>query len=157
MSRHLSLLAACFRLVHAAVYGAGLLTLFMVLTLVGDAGGVAALGAGGAHALVSLRLAAHGDGYSIGLVFFGVHCPVLGYLVARSGFLPRILGALLLLAGLGYLTDSFARTLLTDYAAYEAVLAAVVFVPALVGELSLGVWLVSRGVGVPRDSVAGSV
>ena len=49
------------------------------------------------------------------------------------------------LAGLGYLTDSFANVLLPNYAAHEAVFATVVFVPALVGELSLGVWLLAKG------------
>ena len=61
-----------------------------------------------------------------------------------------ILGALLLLAGTGYLTDTFARILLTDYAAWEGVLLGVVFLPAFVGELSFAGWLLVGRIG-PKE------
>ncbi len=55
-----------------------------------------------ALALVFLKL--NGQAYDIGLVFFGFWCALIGYLIFRSTFLPRIIGVLELLAGLGYLT-----------------------------------------------------
>jgi hypothetical protein len=44
-----------------------------------------------------------------GLVFFGFYCPLIGYLIFRSIFLPRILGVLMMFAGLGWLTFMSAR------------------------------------------------
>jgi Domain of unknown function (DUF4386) len=69
-----------------------------------------------AQALVSLRL--HALGYNICLVFFGFACLLLGYLICRSTFLPRILGALMAIAGLCYLTNSFANFLSPPFAAH---------------------------------------
>jgi hypothetical protein len=55
----------------------------------------------------------HLQGVDIGLIFFGSYCLLIGYLVFRSAFLPRILGALMAFAGLSWL--SFLLTPLADY------------------------------------------
>ncbi len=80
-----------------------------------------------------------------------MYCGVLGWLVLRSRYVPPVLGGLLILASFGYLADSLARTLVTDYAAVGDVFGAIVLVPAFVGELSFSVWLLVRGVDVPAD------
>ena len=76
------------------------------------------------------------------LVFFGPFCLLIGYLIFRSAFLPRILGVLMALSGLGWLTflsPPLANYLLT----YIAVL-------GIIAELSLMLWLLVRGVNVQR-------
>lgn len=146
VSRNLALLAACFRLVHAAIVGANLLNSYKPLLLL--------KGAAPAPELALRALEAQAFGYTIGLVFFGVHCLLLGALVWRAGFLPRVLGALLVVAGLGYLVDGFAQTLLANYADYEGVFEATVFGPAFVGELAFCLWLLIRGVRVPAPVTA---
>jgi hypothetical protein len=83
-------------------------------------------------------------------VFFGVHLAFLGYLVYKSGYIPRILGILLLIASVGYLVDSFTNFLLPTYSDYETVFAVVVIVPAVIGELGLCVWLLAKGAKLPR-------
>ena len=97
------------------------------------------------RALTLLVLEAHSYGYAVGLVFFGVHCLILGALVLKSTYVPGALGILLLVAGAGYLVDSFGRTLLPDYAVYETMFAVAVFVPAFIAELSFALWLVIKG------------
>ena len=156
VSRSLSLTAAFFRLSHAAVVAPNLLLMYIPLLLIGRAAPVSATGGDPLHGLALTLLEAHGYGYAIGLVFFGVHCLLLGYLVLRSGYVPRALGWLLLVAGIGYLVDSFARTLLVDYVGYETVLTLVVFVPAFVAELSFALWLLIRGVPPEEPTTAGS-
>ena len=148
VNKGLSLLAAFFRLVHAAVYGVNLLNLIIVALLAGGAGYLAAFQPAQSDALTMLFLSAHQYGYAIGLVFFGFHCMVLGYLVFRSGFLPKLLGVLLVLASVGYLVDSFANVLLPNYTDYESILVVVVFVPAFIAELSLSLWLLIKGVNI---------
>lgn len=75
------------------------------------------------------------------LVFFGPYCLLIGYLIFRSTFLPRILGVLMMLAGLGWLIflSPHAGTLST----YLEVL-------GFLAELSLCLWLIVMGVNVPR-------
>jgi hypothetical protein len=152
VSKSLALLAAFLRLAQGAVLGANLLNVYVPLLLLGSGGRyLGAFDPEQLNALALLHLNAHAYGYAIGLVFFGVHCLVLGYLVLKSRYVPRILGALLLLAAFGYLIDSFARTLLSNYAAYENVLGMVVLIPAFVGELAFALWLLIRGVTVPAE------
>src|ERR1700687_2501880 len=72
------------------------------------------------------------------LVFFGVYCLLIGYLIFRSTFLPRTLGVLMAIAGVAWLTflsPPLARTL-----------SPWIFLPGLLGEGSLTAWLLVRGV-----------
>jgi hypothetical protein len=89
----------------------------------------------------------HGLGYNISLVFFGFGCGVLGYLIYRSTYLPRLIGALLVVTGLCDLFHSFAAIVAPSFSArlYPWTL-----LPGFVSELALCVWLVVKGINVPR-------
>jgi hypothetical protein len=76
------------------------------------------------------------------LPIFGVYCLLIGYLIFRSTFLPRILGVLMAMAGLGWLT--FLSPALTHY------LSPYSFAPGLIGEGALTLWLLVFGVDVPK-------
>ena len=89
-------------------------------------------------ALVLLRLNARA--YDIGLVFFGLWCVLIGYLIATSTFLPRTIGVLYALAGLGYLTLLW-QPLANYLYPYNLALAGP-------GEISLLLWLLVKGVNV---------
>ena len=152
VNRGLALLAAFFRLVHAAVYGVNLLNLFFVLQLAGGAAYMQVFAAEQLHALILFFLNGHSTGYLIGLVFFGIHCLILGRLVMRSGYIPVILGILLIVAGAGYLIDSFANFLYAGYQEYMTIFQLVVFIPAFIGELSFCLWLIIRGGSLEQAS-----
>lgn len=138
----LSQLAAWLRLVNCALFGAALVHLFQVTALIGQDGHVDAT-------ILSVRAmeALHQFNYTwlIGLVFFGLHLLVLGFLVFRSSHMPRWIGILLFVAGMGYLTDSFAQFLMLNYADVKDVFTMVVVIPGVIGELSLTIWLLIRG------------
>jgi hypothetical protein len=76
------------------------------------------------------------------LVFFGCYCLTIGYLILRSNFLPRVLGALMVLGGLGWLT--FVSPSLSTYLSPYNML------PGILGETALTVWLLVAGVNVQR-------
>jgi hypothetical protein len=145
--RNLALLAAFLRLTFAGVYGVvGLFQLAAVILLGGD-DFLRAFDLQQLHALAYLSLRLHGYGYGISLIFFGFSLVLLGYLIYRSGYLPRIIGALLVIAGLGYLINSFAQILAPTVA---ATLFPWVLLPALPAELGLCLWLIVKGVDVPK-------
>lgn len=146
VSNLLSLMAAFFRLAQAAVLGVNLLNLFFVLQLLSGANSLSTFDPNQLHALVLLFLNAHSTGYSIGLVFFGIHCLILGYLIFRSGYFPKVLGVLLIVASFGYLIDSFAHFLLPNYKDYENIFLPVVFIPAFIAESSFCLWLLIKGI-----------
>jgi len=94
------------------------------------------------RALASLFLELYGRGVNICFVFFGVYCLLIGYLIFRSAFLPRILGVLMAFAGLGWLT--FLSPPLANY------LSPYIVVLGFLAELSLMLWLLVMGVNVQR-------
>jgi hypothetical protein len=84
----------------------------------------------------------HRAPYEIGsLVFFGPYCLLIGYLILRSTFLPRILGVLMVLAGLGWLIFLLPRA--KGLITYVEVL-------GIIAEGSLMLWLLIKGVNVQR-------
>ncbi len=151
VNKDLSLLSAWLRLVNGTIFGIALFNLFKVLQMVNGAHYRTLLTADQLHAQVMLSLGSFNDTWLIGLIFFGLHLFVLGYLILRSGYVPKLLGILLIIAGAGYLVDSFAHFLLPDYAAYETVFALVVVVPGVIGELAFTLWLLARALFFKRD------
>jgi hypothetical protein len=77
-----------------------------------------------------------------GLIFFGPYCLLLAYLIFRSTFLPRILGVLMALAGVGWLI--FLSPLADPRSTYLKIL-------GFLAEASLVLWLIVRGVNIPRE------
>ena len=150
VNKSLSLLAAFFRLTQASILGFNLLNLFFVLQLLSGEGYLTVFSTGQLHSLVLLFLEAHSTGYAIGLVFFGINCFILGYLIFKSGYIPKTLGILLIVASFGYLIDSFANFLLPNYESYENIFLPLVFVPAFIAELSLCLWLLVKGIKIPK-------
>jgi len=147
VSRDLALLAVFFNLVSLAIEAAVQLYLLGALFPLGKAEYLRAFEPEQLYALASLSVKSHSYGFGVALIFFGCVCLILGYLIFRSGFLPKALGVLMQIAGLSYLTDSFALILAPTFAnrIFPAVL-----VPAFVGEASLCLWLLVKGVNVPK-------
>lgn len=147
VSESLALLATLINLVQTAVLVVNKLNLLVPIFLQEDAGYLKAFSPEQLHALSYLAIQAHGFGFGVGLIFFGFACLVRGYLIFRSGYLPRALGLLILTAGLCYLTNSFALLLAPSFA---AAIFPGVLVPAFVGELSLCLWLIIKGVNMEQ-------
>lgn len=102
--------------------------------------------------LLSLKIQA--QGYGIGLVFFGCYCIIVGYLIYTSQFVPKIIGLLYALAGFCYLINSFtiflSRGFETPYFIYLAI-------PIFIGEFSLCMWLLLKGIDVENRNTAKNV
>ncbi|WP_245752685.1 DUF4386 domain-containing protein [Poseidonocella pacifica] len=103
--------------------------------------------------LAGLMRHVHDAGVWIWQVFFWLHLMLLGTLVLRSGFYPRLLGLGLILGGTGYLVDSVQMFALPDAAALEAVKIALLLVVTL-AEIGFALWLVSRGPRIPAPRPA---
>jgi hypothetical protein len=151
VNRSLSLLAAWFRLVNATIFGVALYNLLSILQLLGNVNYLAVFEIGQLQTQVMLFLNAFNYTWLIGLIFFGIHLFVLGYLIFKSGYIPKILGILLIISSLGYLIDSFANFLLPSYTDYETIFLLIVVVPGIIGELSLTLWLLLKGTKIPEN------
>jgi hypothetical protein len=150
VSRTLSMVAAALRLVaHPAIASINMLNQFIVLLLLDGGDYLTVFDTEQLHALVLLFLNAHEYGYLIGGVFFGLHLFVLGYLLFKSELFPSILGVLVVFAAVGYLTESFTFFLLPEY---ESIASIVVVLTAVVGEVSLMLYLLVKGVRTPKPT-----
>ena len=96
-------------------------------------------------------LNAYWDGVLISFVFFGLHIFLIGYLIFKSSYIPRILGVMLIVTSIGYQINSFANILVPNLGSYEPILFILaVGVPAIITELSLALWLLVRGGKIPE-------
>jgi len=101
-------------------------------------------------ALLSIQL--YESAYAISLGLFSGSCMLTGYLIFRSTFLPKTIGALLALAGICYLLNTFVVLMPKGFADY---LFPWIFLPILVGEGTLALRLLIAGVNSARwDAVA---
>jgi len=115
VSKTLSLVAAVSRLAMTMIHGANLLTHIIVLLLFGGAGYLTVFEPAQLNALGMMFLNAYDYGFTIGIVFLFLHALILGYLIFNSGYFPRILGVLFMIASLGYVIDSFSHVLIPNY------------------------------------------
>ena len=137
VSASLARLAAWFRVGFAVTF----------LVAISQLAGVPALLHGDAYrevfgeqqlqAQALMRVEAYEDIWLAGLLLFGVHLVLLGFLAYRSGYVPRLIGALLVIAGAGYVFDTMSSVLSRD----PLVVSTVTFL----GELLLALWLIIRG------------
>jgi hypothetical protein len=95
-------------------------------------------------ALLFLKL--HAQGYTISMVLFGSYNLLIGYLIFRSTFIPRILGVLLSFSGLCYLVNCFSSFVSPAFAAH---LVPYILIPG-VAELLIALWLTVVGVNEER-------
>lgn len=145
--RDISLVAAWFRLVYAVFLGFALTFLFVALQL------LSGVESGQNQGQVMWFLDAFNYGWLLGLAFFGIHLVLLGYLMIKSVFMPKVIGILLVLAGAAYMIDTLANTLLANYSDYETLFLLIVAIPAIVAELAFTIWLLLRA-GKEPDAMA---
>jgi hypothetical protein len=147
VNRSLSALVAFFILVATAIETGNLLNFFAPLILLGGVHQQTAFTPEQLQSLAYMFLELQLIGFNLAAVFFAFYDLLLGYLVFRSSFLPRMLGALMVIGGLCYLTNSFATFLSPGFGAH---LVPYIQLPSGVAELSLCLWLLLIGVDVPR-------
>lgn len=136
----MALFAMLINLVQTAVLAVNKLNLLLPLFLLGDGAYLKAFPPEQLQALAYLAIKVHGYGFGIGLIFFGVACVARGWLIVKSGYVPKLLGILMGLAGASYLLNSFALLLAP---AVADKLFPIIMLPPLVGETAFALWLLA--------------
>jgi Domain of unknown function (DUF4386) len=135
VNRDISRLAAWFRLTYAAVFLVAISQLTGVLPAIDN------------PEQAQRSIDSFNAIWNAGLILFGIHLLLIGYLAYRSGFIAKIIGILLVIAGLGYLIDRFGTVLVSGYALGVAQV-------TFVGEAVLIFWLLIRGRRLTLNRVA---
>jgi hypothetical protein len=147
VSRELNLLATFLRLIGIAVEAVAALNLATALFPLGSAAYLKAFTPEQLYAMASLAIKSHSYGYTLALLFFGFTFLFHGRLIFKSGFLPRVLGLMIQVGGVCYLTNSFVFFLAPSF---SGMLFPWILLPCFVAELSLALWLLVKGVNVQR-------
>ena len=131
------MLAMALRLVYSGVFMVAVGHLLGAVRLLSNDGYLAVSGADLVSAQAMLEITAFNDIWYVGQFLFGLHLLLIGYLAYRSGYVPRLLGVLLVISGLGYASDSMGAVLSqgswTDITSFT-----------FIGEFLLALWLVIR-------------
>jgi Domain of unknown function (DUF4386) len=147
VSKHLVLLAVLFNLVSLAVEAISKLFLLVVMPTLGSADYQRAFDPQQLQILANLALRSHDIAFNIALIFFGLTCLVNGYLIFKSGYLPKLVGTLMQLAGLSYLIVCFAALFAP---ALADLISPAILLPPLIGESSFCLWLLVKGVDIAK-------
>ena len=141
----IALLAAFFRLGQAIICTLNVVWQFAPILLLGGSAYATTFSTAQLHALALLSLKLYDRGFAIALIPFGIHCVLLGYLIFKARYLPKMLGALLVIAGACYVTNSFSIMVAPTIA---GALYPWILVPAFLAELALCLWLLIFGVSI---------
>lgn len=143
VNRYQAVLMVTFVVIAVTITCLNMLNQFAALFFLGEPGYLSVFNPEQLQALALLFLNMHKAGYLIAQVFFGLWLLPLGILVYKSGFFPRLLGILLVVACAGYLADVVIYAL---FPTVDLVLSEFTFI----GELLLLFWLLVKGVNVER-------
>jgi Domain of unknown function (DUF4386) len=137
VSKPISAAAAAMRLVYAGIFAVAVVQLAGAARLLGGTS-LPASGAARVHAQALSDINRFTDIWHAGLILFGLYLLVIAWLAWRSGYVPKLLGALIAIAGLGYIYDSIGQ--FVSGGSWIQV-STVTFI----GEFLLALWLVTRG------------
>jgi hypothetical protein len=150
VNKDLALLFLLLNLGGFAIWCFGMLNLFASLLLLSGADYVKVFQPDQLQALAILFVNLYKNGYIVAQIPYGLWLFPLGYLVFKSGFLPKILGILLIADGFGLLIYVFQRFLLPGY----EVISYPCMVVSFIAELSLTLWLLIKGVKDQKPTLA---
>jgi Domain of unknown function (DUF4386) len=145
-NNNLSLLFVLFTLASVAIMCLNMLNQFAALLLLSGANYLAVFNTEQLQALAMLFLDLQKYGYFIAQIFFGLWLLPLGYVGFKSSYFPRVLGILVILAGVGHLIQFFQVFLFPGYDVITYPGLAI----ATLGEFVLCFWLLIKGVNVPQ-------
>ncbi|WP_144507181.1 DUF4386 domain-containing protein [Bacillus mycoides] len=135
---NLSLLTACLRLMYTATLGIAIFNLIFVLLLSKST-------VANSEAYTMLFLEAFEYIWSVGLIIFGLHLFVLGYVTFLFKQIPKFISILLFIAAIGYIVIHAMNTMFSQYDAMLSILNVVFQLPMIAGELGFSIWLLLRG------------
>lgn len=145
VNRHIALLSAFFGVVSTATFALTQLAYFAALPIQRN---LQAFTPEQVASVAQLSVKLYGLGSGVFMVFYGIATLLRGYLIYRSGYLPKVIGALLSFAGIAFIVKSFTLVVVPAYSS-DLLLA-----PAFVATVILTAWLLIRGVDVAKWDAA---
>ena len=148
----LALLGAWFRLIYSVILGIAVLNLMYVVLLLSGDNNILPMQNEQLQTQVMLFVNAFKNMWSFGLIIFGFHLFIVGYLALKSTLIPKFLGILLLIASVSYIIIHLSHLFLPQYKNLTIIFENVLSVPMALGELGFGIWLLIKGGKIPNKN-----
>jgi hypothetical protein len=142
VDRNLALISAFFGIASMVTFAVSQGALYSASLVVRETNGMAAFTVEQRNALALLAVRISGTIASLFLVMYGIATTIRGYLIAKSGYIPRVIGILLMIGGMGFIM----RT--TTYVLTPSLSSPIMLLPMALGGIPLMLWLLIRGVAV---------
>jgi hypothetical protein len=144
VDRNLALLSAFMGMVSMITFAVAQASFFTSSVILRDAGGMMSFPTDQRQALALLAVRVASTIAYLFIGFYGIASMLRGYLIARSGYLPRILGILLFIGGAGFFLRSITYILVPQYSSF------VMLLPMMVAGIPLMGWLLIKGVDTAK-------
>jgi hypothetical protein len=141
--KDLSLLAAFFGLMATATFAFAELFYFIVV-IISDGNLLRSISEQQLSELVTLCIKIYGHGAGVFMLFYGIASLLKGYLMFKSGYLPKFLGVLLITAGICFVIRNFILVLAPSY------VSDILLLPMLLTMLIISIWFLSKGVNLEK-------
>ncbi|WP_299452825.1 DUF4386 domain-containing protein [uncultured Microscilla sp.] len=151
LSKSLSLLFLLLVVISTAILCLNMLNHLAPLLMLTKGNYMAAFSGSQGEEQVLFFLDMHKNGYMIAQIFYGAWLFPLGYLTYKSSYFPKVLGILLMLGAVSYLTDFFIYFLLPNN--YRT-LSPIITLPVDIAEFSMCLWLLIKGVKTPKKNTS---
>jgi hypothetical protein len=149
VNKNVALAMLVFNIIGVAILALNLLNQFAPLIILSGADFLKVFSADQLDALVMLFLNLHKYGYIIAGISWSAYLLPLGYLVYKSGYFPKFLGILLMIAPLYGLSDLFIQIMFPKYLVITYPFIAI----AIVAEFSFAFWLLFKGAKIPETKI----
>ncbi len=143
-NQNVAIVMAVLAIVSVPISMVSVIHKFDVLSLLGEAGYLDVYDPNQIQAQVMLSFKSYYRGILVAQIFWGLWLFPFGYLVFKSGFLPKLLGLFLMVGSCGYFIDFVARVLCPNYG--ELWVSDYITIPASIGELGTCLWLLIMGI-----------
>lgn len=143
VNKDLAMLAAFFNLSATTIQTVYIIQLIEVLFPIGSSSYLQAFTTEQLGAMISLGMKSHVFGFGIALLMFGPYFLITGYLIYKSNYLPKFIGVLYTVSGIGYLVNSLTLILAPEF---SGIVFMIIALPVFVGEMTLAIRLLVKGV-----------
>jgi hypothetical protein len=143
VDRNLALISAFFGIAAMVTFAVAQSSFFASSLIVRDAGGMGSFTTGQREALAYLAIRISTMIAALFLILYGTETMIRGWLIARSGYIPKWIGILIMIGGAGF----FLRTV--TYVLAPSLSSPILLMPLAVGAIPLMLWLLIRGIRQP--------
>lgn len=150
VNKTLALLLVLFVAIGTVIDLVNLQNRLAILTLVESAPQLKTFSPATMQDQVLVYLNLYRNGIRIDEIFWGLWLFPMGYLACISGFIPKIIGVLLMIGCFGYLVDFAGNFFFSQYSTLD--MAKYVTIPANIGEIAICLWLLIAGISIPKQS-----